>query len=108
MIALDTATDERLDSHQILAGRIVAEIQAELLDNIHEPATAPKSSCRSRSTPRPNDARSGRLECFDQPQMDFDHLLQAHGWDFERAVFVKDMAKLKKEPPSSLMASTAY
>ncbi len=27
-----------------------------------------------------------------------DHLLQAAGWDFERAVFVKDMAKLKKEP----------
>src|SRR5207302_5285293 len=31
-----------------------------------------------------------------------DHLLQASGWDFERAVFVKDMAKLKKEPLSSM------
>src|SRR6185312_6320900 len=31
-----------------------------------------------------------------------DHLLQAAGWDFERAVFVKDMAKLKKEPLSSM------
>ena len=29
-----------------------------------------------------------------------DHLLQAAGWDFERAVFVKDMAKLRKEPLS--------
>ena len=27
-----------------------------------------------------------------------EHLLQGVGWDFERAVFVKDMAKLKKEP----------
>ena len=31
-----------------------------------------------------------------------DHLLQAAGWDFERAVFVKDMAKLKKEPLVSM------
>ena len=31
-----------------------------------------------------------------------DHLLQAAGWDFERAVFVKDMAKLRKEPLSSM------
>src|SRR5205814_5726428 len=31
-----------------------------------------------------------------------DHLLQADGWDFERAVFVKDMAKLRKEPLSSM------
>src|SRR5204863_205990 len=31
-----------------------------------------------------------------------DHLLQGHGWDFDRAVFVRDMAKLKKEPLSSM------
>ena len=31
-----------------------------------------------------------------------DHLLQAAGWDFDRAVFVKDMAKLRKEPLSSM------
>src|SRR5262249_33080181 len=31
-----------------------------------------------------------------------EHLLQAQGWDFERAQFVKDMAKLKKEPLSSM------
>src|SRR5262249_29704756 len=31
-----------------------------------------------------------------------EHLLQAHGWDFERSVFVKDMTKLKKEPLSSM------
>src|SRR5262249_36587603 len=31
-----------------------------------------------------------------------EHLLQAHGWDFERSVFVKEMAKLKKEPLSSM------
>jgi hypothetical protein len=31
-----------------------------------------------------------------------DHLLQGAGWDFQRAVFVKDMAKLGKEPLSSM------
>src|SRR5439155_13556986 len=31
-----------------------------------------------------------------------DHLLQACGWDFDRALFVKEMAKLKKEPLSSM------
>src|SRR5439155_11173752 len=31
-----------------------------------------------------------------------DQLLQAAGWDFERSVFVKDMAKLGKEPLSSM------
>src|SRR5207248_6318023 len=31
-----------------------------------------------------------------------DHLLQAAGWDFDRAVFVKEMAKLRKEPLSSM------
>ncbi|MGL4419625.1 MAG: glutamate synthase central domain-containing protein, partial [Gemmataceae bacterium] len=31
-----------------------------------------------------------------------EQLLQAAGWDFERAVFVKEMAKLKKEPLSSM------
>src|SRR5439155_6573051 len=31
-----------------------------------------------------------------------DRLLQGVGWDFERAVFVKDMAKLKKEPLGSM------
>src|SRR6476646_11198970 len=31
-----------------------------------------------------------------------DPLLQGLCWDFERAVFVKDMAKLKKEPLGSM------
>src|SRR5205085_1192645 len=31
-----------------------------------------------------------------------DHLIQAAGWSFDRAVFVKDMAKLSKEPLSSM------
>ena len=35
-----------------------------------------------------------------------DHLLQAAGWDFDRAVFVKEMAKLKKEPLSSMPAAS--
>src|SRR5262249_28750364 len=39
---------------------------------------------------------------FEHRKWTVEHLLQAQGWDFERAVFVKDMAKLKKEPLSSM------
>src|SRR5262249_19357379 len=46
------------------------------------------------------DDQIGRL--LESRQWTVDHLLQAHGWDFERAVFVKDMAKLKKEPLGSM------
>ena len=98
MIALDTATGERLDSHQVLA-RIVDEVRGEL-GNIHElnrgQILVPESF---DFTPQLDDQIGHVLE---NRKWTVDHLLQAHGWDFERAVFVKDMAKLKKEPLSSM------
>lgn len=99
MIAYDTNTDERLDSHQVLA-RIVAEVKRELGDNIHElnrtQILVPESF---DFTPQIDDHIGFVL---DGRKWTVDHLLQAQGWDFERAVFVKDMAKLKKEPLSSM------
>jgi glutamate synthase domain-containing protein 2/glutamate synthase domain-containing protein 1/glutamate synthase domain-containing protein 3 len=98
MIALDTRTGERLDSHQIL-GRIVDEVRAELGD-VQElnrcQIIVPESF---DFTPQLDDQIGQMLE---DRKWSVDHLLQAHGWDFERAVFVKDMAKLKKEPLSSM------
>jgi glutamate synthase (ferredoxin) len=99
MIALDTETDERLDSHQILA-RCVAEARDELGGDLAELNRAqiivPESFDFSKQL-------DDLFVDFLQPHgWTIDHLLQAHGWDFERAVFVKDMAKLKKEPLSSM------
>jgi glutamate synthase (ferredoxin) len=98
MIALDTRTGERLDSYQIMA-RCIAEARAELGD-LHElnrqqiivPDTFDFAPAIEDSVGQILQARKWSV----------DHLLQAHGWDFERAVFVKDMAKLKKEPLSSM------
>jgi glutamate synthase (ferredoxin) len=98
MIALDTRTGERLDSHQIL-GRIVDEVRAELGD-VRELNRAQILVPESFDfTPQLDDQIGQMLE---DRKWSVDHLLQAHGWDFERAVFVKDMAKLKKEPLSSM------
>lgn len=102
MIAIDTLTGERLDHHQTLA-RVVAEVS------------------RSECPPGMTLQELNRAEILIPEGFDFttqtedavgamvsarnwslDHLLQANGWDFERAVFVKDMAKLKKEPLSSM------
>jgi glutamate synthase (ferredoxin) len=98
MIAMDTATGERLDSYQIM-GRVVTETQAELGD-VHElnrrQIIIPEGFDYTRQT---DDAIGAMLE---ERKWTLDHLLQAAGWDFERAVFVKDMAKLKKEPLSSM------
>ena len=94
MIALDTATGERLDSYQIM-DRVVAEAKAELGD-VHElnrrQIIIPEGFDFTRQT---DDAVGAMLA---ERNWTLDHLLQAAGWDFERAVFVKDMAKLKKEP----------
>ena len=98
MIALDTHTGDRLDSHQIMA-RVVAEAKAELGD-IHDlnrrQILIPEGFDYTRQT---DDAVGAML---DERNWTLDHLLQAAGWDFERAVFVKDMAKLRKEPLSSM------
>src|SRR5437867_2762611 len=93
MIALDTASGERLDSHQIMA-RVVDECRNELGD-IHElnrrQIVIPEGFDYSRQT---DDAVGAMLS---ERNWTLDHLLQAAGWDLERAVFVKDMAKLRKE-----------
>jgi glutamate synthase domain-containing protein 2/glutamate synthase domain-containing protein 1/glutamate synthase domain-containing protein 3 len=98
MIALDTQSEERLDSHQILK-RIVAEVRAELGD-VRElnrrQIVIPEGFDYTRQT---DDTVGAMLADRD---WSLDHLLQASGWDFDRAVFVKDMAKLRKEPLSSM------
>jgi glutamate synthase domain-containing protein 2/glutamate synthase domain-containing protein 1/glutamate synthase domain-containing protein 3 len=98
MIALDTTTGERLDSHQTLA-RVVAEAKAELGD-LHE------LNRRQIIIPEGFDYTRQTEDLIEAALADrnwtLDHLLQAAGWDFDRAVFVKEMAKLKKEPLSSM------
>jgi len=98
MIALDTATGERLDSYQIMA-RVVAEAKADLGD-VRElnrrQIVVPEGFDYTRQT---DDAVGAMLA---DRNWSPDHLLQAAGWDFDRAVFVREMAKLKKEPLSSM------
>jgi glutamate synthase domain-containing protein 2/glutamate synthase domain-containing protein 1/glutamate synthase domain-containing protein 3 len=98
MIALDTETGERLDSYQIMS-RVVAEAKAELGD-VHElnrrQIIIPEGFDYTRQT---DDLVGAAMA---DRNWTLDHLLQAAGWDFDRAVFVKEMAKLKKEPLSSM------
>jgi glutamate synthase domain-containing protein 2/glutamate synthase domain-containing protein 1/glutamate synthase domain-containing protein 3 len=98
MIALDTSTGERLDSYQIM-GRVVGEAQLDLGD-VHDwnrrQIIIPEGFDYTRQT---DDIVGAMLA---ERNWSLDHLLQAAGWDFDRAVFVKDMAKLKKEPLSSM------
>ncbi|MGL6074374.1 MAG: glutamate synthase-related protein [Fimbriiglobus sp.] len=98
MIALDTHTGERLGSHQVM-GRVVAEAKDELGD-IHElnkrQIVLTEGFDYTKQTENIVEsmeaAKSWTLEC----------LLQAAGWDLQRSTFVKDMAKLSKEPLSSM------
>ncbi len=98
MIALDTTTGERLDSYQIM-DRVVAETKTEIR-NAHElnrrQILLPEGFDYTRQI---DDAVGAMLS---ERSWSLDHLLQAAGWDFDRAVFVKEMAKLKKEPLSSM------
>jgi glutamate synthase (ferredoxin) len=98
MIALDTASGERLDSYQIMS-RVVAESRTELGD-VRElnrrQIIIPEGFDYTRQT---DDAVGAMLS---ERSWSLDHLLQAAGWDFDRAVFVRDMAKLKREPLSSM------
>jgi glutamate synthase (ferredoxin) len=115
MIALDTTTGERLDHHQCMA-RVVAEVSSEF--RVPSSERSPHSELGTRNsvlhdvnrqqiiipegfdfTSQTEDAVGAMLA---ERNWSLDHLLQAAGWDFERAVFVKDMAKLKKEPLSSM------
>jgi glutamate synthase domain-containing protein 2/glutamate synthase domain-containing protein 1/glutamate synthase domain-containing protein 3 len=98
MIALDTHSGERLDSHQILK-RIVAEAKADVGDvreSNRRQILIPEGFDYTRQT---DDTVGAMLA---DRGWSLDHLLQASGWDFERALFVKDMAKLRKEPLSSM------
>jgi len=99
MIAHDTATGERLDSHQILE-RIVAEMTERLGGKVHELNRTQVVIPESFDFSAQLDDQVGQT--LEARRWTIDHLLQAHGWDFERGVFVKDMAKLKKEPLSSM------
>jgi glutamate synthase domain-containing protein 2/glutamate synthase domain-containing protein 1/glutamate synthase domain-containing protein 3 len=98
MIALDTETGERLDSYQIVA-RVLEEVKAELGD-VRElnrrQIVIPEGFDYTRQI---DDAVGAMLV---DRTWSLDHLLQAAGWDFDRAVFVREMAKLKKEPLSSM------
>ena len=98
MIALDTLTGERLDHHQTMK-RVVDEVKAEL-GSLHEinrnEIIVPEGF---DFTTQIDDQVGGIMAARN---WSLDHLLQAAGWDFERAVFVKDMAKLKKEPLGSM------
>ncbi len=104
MIALDTETGQRFDHHQAMA-KVVEEVrQSEALprgyQTMHDLNRAeiiiPEGFDFTTQT---EDAIGAMLS---ERNWSLDHLLQAAGWDFERAVFVKDMAKLRKEPLSSM------
>jgi len=99
MIALDTLTGSRMDSYQVM-NAIVEENRRETGVNLHElnqnQIIVPESFDYGSQI---EDQVSSLLAA---KSWTLDHLLQAHGWEFERAVFVKDMAKLKKEPLSSM------
>jgi glutamate synthase domain-containing protein 2/glutamate synthase domain-containing protein 1/glutamate synthase domain-containing protein 3 len=99
MIAMDTDTGERLDSHQVM-GRIVSEVRKELGGSVHDRNRAQILVPEAFDFAPQIDDQIGQV--LQQRKWTVDHLLQAQGWDFERAVFVKDMAKLKKEPLSSM------
>ena len=98
MIALDTSSGQRLDSHQIMA-RVVAESAAEFGD-VHELNQRQAIITEGFNlTAQVEDVVGAQLA---ERSWSLEQLLQAAGWDFERAVFVKDMGKLKKEPLSSM------
>ena len=104
MIVIDTETGERLDHHQVMT-KVVAEVrEAEAVsrgfDSLRElnrsEIIIPEGFDFTAQT---EDTVGAMLQTRN---WSLDHLLQAAGWDFERAVFVKDMAKLRKEPLSSM------
>ncbi|MFO0847791.1 MAG: glutamate synthase-related protein [Gemmataceae bacterium] len=98
MIAVDTATGERLDSHDVMK-RVVAEAEAELGD-LHELNRRQIVLTEGFDFTRQTEDIVGAM--LDEQGWTLEVLLQAAGWDFERANFVKDMAKLSKEPLSSM------
>jgi len=98
MIALDSETGERLDHHQTMR-RVVDEVKAEL-GTVHEVNRSEILVPEGFDFTTQIDDQVGAM--LADRGWTLDHLLQGVGWDFERAVFVKDMAKLKKEPLGSM------
>lgn len=98
MIALDTVTGERLDSFQVM-DRVVVEAKDDL-GNIRELNSRQIVITEGFDFTRQTDDVVGAMLADRNWQLE--HLLQAAGWDFDRANFVKDMAKLGKEPLSSM------
>ncbi len=104
MIAVDTETGERLDSLRVLE-RVVQE-ETRFLGETGFPGDLHALNRAQIIVPESFDF-SSQLDdqvgqVLEHRSWTLDHLLQAQGWDFERAVFVKDMARLKKEPLSSM------
>lgn len=98
MIALDTENGERLDHHQVMR-RVVDEVKVEL-GNVRDINRAEILVPEGFDFTTQIDDQVGAM--LSDRGWTLDHLLQGVGWDFERAVFVKDMAKLKKEPLGSM------
>ena len=98
MIALDTATGTITESRAIMDA-VVKEAEAELGD-LHELNRRQIVVPEGFDFARQVDDTVGAM--LAEQKWSLDHLLQAAGWDFDRAVFVKDMAKLQKEPLSSM------
>ena len=100
MVALDTSTGERLDTQEIV-DRVADEVADELGGDLHQENKV------QILVPQTFDFSDNPMEDIVGPVLagrdwSLEHLLKAHGWDFERQVFVKEMAKLAKEPLSSM------
>ena len=96
MIALDTGHRRAARHHQILA-RIVDEARGDSATSRIEPPANPCPGSRSTTTAAHDTPIGGEPRVA---RWTVEHLFQRTGWDFERAVVVKEMAKLSKEPLS--------
>ena len=98
MIAVDTETGEMLDSKDIME-KIVAETREEMGD-LHERNARQIALVEGFDYTRQTDDIVGGM--MSERDWTLEVVLQATGWDFERVNFVKEMAKLSKEPLSSM------
>ncbi len=102
MIAIDTESGARFDHHQIMA-KVVEEVRSVDCGsylNIHEVNRGEIIIPEGFDFTTQTDDYVGAM--LAHRNWTLEHLLQGAGWDFQRADFVKEMAKLKKEPLSSM------
>ncbi|MFO0938176.1 MAG: glutamate synthase-related protein [Gemmataceae bacterium] len=99
MIALDTAATGTMTESRAIMDSVVREAHAELGD-LHDLNRRQIIVPEGFDFARQVDDTVGAM--LAERNWSLDQLLQAAGWDFDRAVFVKDMAKLRKEPLSSM------